>query len=433
MGDGNPAQGPRSVIRPGPGQRLAVGPCGVTWAAYELDGEMLAAVHLDGRFVHCNGRGYYTLDAKGGQVPLRQQHLDAIRAVPPPEALAVHPAHADLVLNDSDRAALGSGDEGVVEPRADQIRHRLLTPSQLAYLPPPQPLIEGILLRDTLAAMYGKPGSAKSFLALDWGLSVATGALWFGHEVHQGNVLYIAAEGVAGLPARVQAWERARHVVVGDDFGITWLANAVPLLRSEWVDGLVVVLGELQPQLVIIDTLARSIAGGDENGPKDMTALVEASDRLRRVNGSTVLLVHHTPKDGSTLRGHSSLEGAVDTAIEVRASDRVVTVVSAKAKDLPLFPNIKLVLAQVGESCALYSHDHSHDPDELMESERALLEGMGAICGSDGLSATTLMSAINMPASTFYRALKALHGRGVVANVGTTKKPRWTLPGEGQQ
>jgi RecA-family ATPase len=50
---------------------------------------------------------------------------------------------------------------------------------------------------------------------------------------------------------------------------------------------------------IVIDTLSRVLAGGNENGPEDMGALVMNVDRLRAATGATVLLVHHTGKDAS--------------------------------------------------------------------------------------------------------------------------------------
>ena len=59
------------------------------------------------------------------------------------------------------------------------------------------------------------------------------------------------------------------------------------------------------------------MVGGDENSSKDMGNLIAGADALCRATGATVLLVHHTPRNGDNLRGHTSLEGAVDTAIWV--------------------------------------------------------------------------------------------------------------------
>ena len=66
--------------------------------------------------------------------------------------------------------------------------------------------------------------------------------------------------------------------------------------------------------LIVIDTLSRVMAGGNENAPEDMGALVRNIDRLRDETGGAVLLVHHSGKDLSRgARGHSLLRAATDT------------------------------------------------------------------------------------------------------------------------
>jgi hypothetical protein len=48
---------------------------------------------------------------------------------------------------------------------------------------------------------------------------------------------------------------------------------------------------ELQPRLIVIDTLARCFGGGDENSAQDMGKFVQACDQLRRATGAAVLAV----------------------------------------------------------------------------------------------------------------------------------------------
>ena len=70
--------------------------------------------------------------------------------------------------------------------------------------------------------------------------------------------------------------------------------------------------------LVVIDTLARALAGGNENAPEDMGALIGNAKRIQEATGAAVLFVHHSGKDTSRgSRGHSSLKGAADLEIEV--------------------------------------------------------------------------------------------------------------------
>ncbi len=54
----------------------------------------------------------------------------------------------------------------------------LLSRSDLRNLPVPQPLIDNVLDQGTIALLYGKWSTAKTFIALDWAACVATGKRW---------------------------------------------------------------------------------------------------------------------------------------------------------------------------------------------------------------------------------------------------------------
>src|SRR4051812_42527240 len=88
-------------------------------------------------------------------------------------------------------------------------------------------LVDGLLPGSGLAVLFGEPGTGKTFLALDWALTVATGANWFGHQVIRKPVVYIAGEGAAGISVRVEAWRASRGS--NDMTGIKWLPESVDL------------------------------------------------------------------------------------------------------------------------------------------------------------------------------------------------------------
>src|SRR5690606_28789435 len=157
--------------------------------------------------------------------------------------------------------------------------------------------------------VYGPSGCGKTFLALDWALHVATGSYWHGNRVEAGPVLYIAAEGVAGIGRRVKAWLSHNRIYdLSRHHPIHWLPEAVNVAEPASVWGLIEVAEELQPALIVIDTLARAIVGADENSAKDMGEVVARLDQLRRATRACVLLVHHTGKDTSAgARGSSAL------------------------------------------------------------------------------------------------------------------------------
>src|SRR5262249_7475506 len=70
----------------------------------------------------------------------------------------------------------------------------------------PDWLVDRLLVAGSLGLLYGPPAAGKSLLALDWACSIATGEPWLGRPVRPGPVLYVAAEGSAGLGVRVAAW-----------------------------------------------------------------------------------------------------------------------------------------------------------------------------------------------------------------------------------
>jgi hypothetical protein len=66
--------------------------------------------------------------------------------------------------------------------------------------------IECVLPARGVSALYGPAGGFKSFVAADMALCVATGTSWQGRRVKPGFVVYVAAEGRAGLKRRAATW-----------------------------------------------------------------------------------------------------------------------------------------------------------------------------------------------------------------------------------
>lgn len=203
-------------------------------------------------------------------------------------------------------------------------------------------LLHGYLSTDTLAMLYGESTAMKSFVALDMGLCIAAGLEWHGVKVsHPGPVAYIAAEGGAGMRKRMRAWALEHSICTELPFAT--LPAPVELLDGQDLDALIAGLEDIQQRhgklcLVIIDTLARSFGGGDENSSKDMSAYVAALDSLRVKFGCAVLVVHHSGlQEKSRARGSSVLRAALDweMLLEKREDVRVLTVTKSKDHEPP--------------------------------------------------------------------------------------------------
>lgn len=71
----------------------------------------------------------------------------------------------------------------------------------------------------------------------------------------------------------------------------------------------------VEPRLIIVDTLAQTLNGGDENGAGMMTFVGNATALANHFN-ACVLAVHHVPlADDKRLRGHTSLHGGADAQL----------------------------------------------------------------------------------------------------------------------
>lgn len=193
---------------------------------------------------------------------------------------------------------------------------------ELLALPERDPLIKQLLYRRAMSVVYGATSSGKTFFALDIALRVALDFPWCGLKVRQGGVLYIAAEGGLGLKERLTAFQL--HHSIGIDGVPFWVLPRLVNLQDPKIDTADIIeeirlLPERQTiELIVIDTLARAMVGGNENSPEDMGTFVHCCDLIRQEIGAHVMIIHHSGKDQARgSRGHTSLTAATDTEIEI--------------------------------------------------------------------------------------------------------------------
>lgn len=176
-------------------------------------------------------------------------------------------------------------------------------------------LIEDYIPEQSFGCLVAPSNSYKSFQAVDWACSIATGQPWKGKEVQQGTVVYFALEGQQGINKRIAAWEQSTSLNASGSLAV--IGEQIDMLDQECVDDMVALIKQdPTTKLVIIDTLARSVPFGDENSARDMGSLIRACDLIKAECGCTVMLVHHTGKDVSKgARGSSALYGAMDFSL----------------------------------------------------------------------------------------------------------------------
>ena len=103
-------------------------------------------------------------------------------------------------------------------------------------------------------------------------------------------------------------------------------------------------------RLVVIDTLARAMAGGDENSAKDMGLFVSSCDTVRQQTRAHVAIIHHSGKDDTRgARGSTALLGGIDTEIELKRDDnsRIVTAAITKQREMEIGRSVNYTLEVV--------------------------------------------------------------------------------------
>ena len=170
------------------------------------------------------------------------------------------------------------------------------------------------------------------------------------------------------------------------------------------------------------------MVGADENSAKDCGQVVEALTRLREhtPDGRGVILgVHHTGKDGKTLRGSSAFEAGADTVYSVNRDGGVIILNREKRKDGRQNDRHELKLDPIPgtESVAVSVHRGGGQTDR---AER-LLSTFVQHFSETGASKAELRSIAEVSGGTFHRALSDLLKSGDLVNEGTDKRPFYRL------
>lgn len=227
----------------------------------------------------------------------------------------------------------------------------------------------------SLSIVYGPPGCLKSMLLADAALCVAAGLPWLeplpdsdentARVTVQVPTLWLDFDnGRRRTDERIEALGRARELAAeSTPFSYTcmptpWLDGSDPAS----VDSLIKRVNVMSVGLVIVDNLGAVSGDADENSG-EMIQVLANFRLLAEETGSAVVLIHHQRKSsgykgraGETLRGHSSIEAALDLALLVEREERsdAVTIKSTKTRGVDVAP-----------FGALFTYDHKSNTTEL--------------------------------------------------------------------
>lgn len=273
---------------------------------------------------------------------------------------------------------------------------RLISADQLRELPPTEILSGTRLIARGLNVIFGASGAFKSFYTLDAALTIAQSL----------PVIYVAAEGVGGMYKRVAAWCEHNDLPTGQ---LHFVCEEVNLLDAAHVNALMTAAAPVNPALIIFDTLARCIPGGDENSAKDMGLAVRNSAIIQRQLNTAIAWIHHTNRADRGERGSGAIRGAADAMIELSANgDNIIRVTCSKLKDDDPWAMEDLRFLPVANSGVL-TPAFGGDSAKLSAQEMQILEFLAlSIFETSGAKALQIVNGVNVPERKIYHILSHL-------------------------
>lgn len=217
-------------------------------------------------------------------------------------------------------------------------------------------IVDRFIQDGSVNVFYGYPGSLKSNLVLDLTMAVATGKPWLpnipGTPINVGRKTIQTPVVWCDIDNGEQVTEeriRAFGSVYGADTSTPFFYMPYPDIRAisaRYMADLTSFLastGLVRP-LIVFDTLLRAARVKDENS-SEMDTVMYNIRKLAEDLKATLALISHSNKvnngrAGNALRGHSSIEGGVDSVFRVSRENNsdVVDVTNEKARRKPVDP-----------------------------------------------------------------------------------------------
>lgn len=220
-------------------------------------------------------------------------------------------------------------------------------------------VVQNLLPQPGLAMAFGRSGDQKSLLILDMCVCVAAGIPWLA-PVHgnkfksrktlQSPVLWLDFDnGKDVMDERVEAAFRGHSLPRSTPFNYVTVPDEwLDISQTKPVQSLAQLGRAFSYKLIVIDNLGAVEGGVDENSSK----MAQIMGRLRwaaQFIGATFVIIHHPHKDygqnsniGDLLRGHSSINAALDTSllIERDSNDRTQLIIrgaKSRGSDIQTF------------------------------------------------------------------------------------------------
>jgi AAA domain len=281
-------------------------------------------------------------------------------------------------------------------------------------------LVEQLWCANSVGVIGGAPKCAKTWLGLDMALSVATGTPCLGKYTvpEPGPVLvYLAEDALPAVRERIEGMAQHRGLDL-DQVEIHVITTPVLRLDQDrdrtrlWET-----IRRLRPRLLVLDPLVR-LHGIDENHAGDVAELLGYFRLLQRQLGLSVLLVHHTRKNGADgaasgqgLRGSGDIHAFGDSNLYLRRTEGHL-ILSSEHRAAPASSPVYLQL--VATDAATTHLEVITQPDD--ENGCSLEEQvLNLLAQSETLTRTRLRDALAVNNERLGKALDALERAGRIS------------------
>ncbi len=184
-------------------------------------------------------------------------------------------------------------------------------------------LVPDLLTEDELFLFAASPRAGKSLMAMTLAKAVASGDQFLGRPCTQGTVIYVKCEDShTKIKEReaAQGWGAGLPVAWLDDFRLSNMSELIELVE------------ELDPRLIVLDTLSRIKDSNISESSAEMSQLLDPLQKMANKYGVCVLLVHHTGKVSTdnvhnvdifdTIRGSSAIRAVCRGSMVLAAGER---------------------------------------------------------------------------------------------------------------
>ena len=182
-------------------------------------------------------------------------------------------------------------------------------------------LVDGLILYGGTSMLSGMPKTGKTWLMLDLAISVAAQKPFLGNiDVSSGPVMIYSPEGpTSELIHRIRQI-CIRRTLDPESLDLYLIEKRQLFLDSEVdQDTIRSSIEKVRPCFVVFDPMAECF-NGDENRSDDVKIMSRFLNSVAHEFNTTIMLTHHSTKDGASMRGSGALRAYGDSYLYLEKS-----------------------------------------------------------------------------------------------------------------